>query len=175
MAKATFKLPNDTIVNIEGSPDEIHKLLALYQSPTVTSVKKEMQPQRSRKQKQGQKEIIQESVDHITKIINLTKECDEADSIEENILDRISMVDRVLLPLYIVHEYMNNTVSLKSGDINKITKELGVQISQPNASRTLTQSASRYVTGDRTRKGKRAIKYKLNRRGVNYLKAVIQG
>lgn len=175
MAKATFKLPNGTIVNIDGSPDEIHQLLVLYRGSTRPTVEKETQRTAERRQKQSQKAITKAPVDHITQIVNLIKECNEAASIEENILDRTSVVNRVLLPLYIVHEYMNNDIWLQSGDISKITKELGVHIFQPNVSRTLTETASRYVTADRTRKGKRVIKYKLNRRGVNYLKGVLQG
>lgn len=173
MVKASLELSNGTKVIIEGNTQEVNQLLSFYRDYKLKDKKeKEKAPERI-----GQKKLKKKDKDvfDLAEIVNLIKECDEAASIEENILDRTSVVDRVLLPLYIVHEYMNNTVSLKSSDINKITKELGVQIFQPNVSRTLTQSASRYVTSDRTRKGKRAIKYKLNRRGVKYLKGVIQG
>ena len=106
---------------------------------------------------------------------NKTKECQEAEHIEENILDRTSQVDRTLLPLYIVHEYFDNAFELQSGEIATITAQLGIPVAQPNASRTLSGPASRYVMGNKPRKARQAVKYKLNRRGVKYLKAVISG
>ena len=70
---------------------------------------------------------------------------------------------------------MDNSIALQSGEISKITKDLGIPISQPNTSKTLSGTASRYAMGDRVRKAKHVVKYKLNRRGAKYLKGVIQG
>jgi hypothetical protein len=173
MAGATFKLPNGTVVNIDGSPEEIHKILQLYEGKP-SKKNSFAQLTASDKKKTAKKKQLENASDNLTKIVNLIKECDEADSIEENIIDRISQVDRVLLPLYIIHKYMDNSIALQSGEISKITKDLGIPISQPNASRTLSGTAARYVMGDKVRKGKQAVKYKLNRRGANYLKGVIQ-
>jgi hypothetical protein len=106
--------------------------------------------------------------------VNKIKDCEESDIIEENIIDEASEVNRVLLALYIIHEYMGNTIALQSGEISKITKELGIPISQPNVSSTLSGAASRYVMGDRTRKAKQVVKYKLNRRGLKYMKEIIK-
>ena len=173
MSKATFKLHNGTIVNIDGAPEEIHKFFQLYKgkSPRQDSSKKTSISKKKTKKKEQSKEIT----DYLTQIVNTIKECDEAGAIEENIIDRISQVNRVLLPLYIIYKYMDNSIALQSGEISKITKDLGIPISQPNTSKTISGTASRYVMGDRVRKAKHAVKYKLNRRGAQYLKGVIQG
>ena len=91
------------------------------------------------------------------------------------ILDRASQVDRTLLPLYLVHEHLGNAFGLSSGDVSKITTDLGVPVSQPNASKTLSGTAAKYVIGDKVRKRGQLVRYKLSRRGVQYLQTVIGG
>lgn len=177
MAKASLTLPNGTKIILEGTPEEVQRLLELYSGATPTK------PTSSKKGKR-KKAITGETTPKagktsespdLSKIINLVKTCDEAESIEENILDRTSLVDRTLLPLYIVHEHLENAYGLTSGDINKITTDLGIPIATPNASITLSKTASRYVIGDQVRKKGRTIYYKLSRRGVQYLKTVLSG
>jgi len=111
----------------------------------------------------------------LNEIITLIKDCDEAEAIETQILDRVAQVDRTLLPLYIVHEYLGDAVGLTSGDVNKITTNLGIPISRPNASSTLSGTASKYVIGDKVKVKGRPVRYKLSRRGVQYLKQVLAG
>ena len=84
-------------------------------------------------------------------------------------------MNRILLPLYIVHEYYGNSIGLTSGDVSKITTDLGVPVQTPNASRTLSGTASRYVIGDSVRKKGQPVRYKLSRRGVQFIKEVISG
>jgi hypothetical protein len=180
MAKANLILLNGTKVEIEGTTEEVHKLLSLYSGESPIE-KTEIKPPLKKKSKLGKKAAnkkkggVGDEIDTITEIVNKTKECQEAENIEENILDRTSQIDRALLPLYIVHEYFDNALALQSGEIATITAQLGIPVAQPNASRTLSGPASRYVMGDKTRKARQAVKYKLNRRGVKYLKAVING
>ena len=114
------------------------------------------------------------SVDH-AKIVEKIKTCDEVDSIERKILSRSSQVNRTLLPLYIVHEYFTSGFGLSSGDIAKITTDLGIPIAVANASGTLSGKASKYVIGDSIRKKGGVVKYKLHKRGVDYMKSVIEG
>ncbi|MEX2515938.1 MAG: hypothetical protein WD572_03360 [Gammaproteobacteria bacterium] len=175
MAKASITLPNGTVVNIEGTPEEVKHLLEFYsgqpaETPRLHSTKKST----SKKKATKKAETGSESVDY-AKIVNLIKECEEAEAIEEQILDRASQVNRALLPLYIVHEYLANDHKLTSGEISKVTTDLGIPISQPNASRTLSGTASRYVIGDKVKKKGQPVRYKLSRRGVKYLKAVLEG
>jgi hypothetical protein len=83
--------------------------------------------------------------------------------------------DRTLLPLYIVHEHLDNAFALSSGDVTKVTSDLGVRVSQPAASRTLSGTAAKYVVGDRVRKKGQLVRYKLSRRGLQYVQGVIRG
>ncbi len=173
MAKATFTTPKGTVVNIDGTPDEIQQFLRVYET---TPMKAKVPPSTAGKKIKGGRKDVQATEDgHLLKIVNLIKDCDESKAIEDNIIDRNSQVDKVLLPLYIVHEYMDNEVSLQSGEISKITGDLGIRIKQPNVSTILSETASKYVMGDRVRKARQPVKYKLNRKGLKYIKGVITG
>jgi hypothetical protein len=170
MAKATIERPDGGLITIEGTAEEVEQLLSFYsltEKPTAA-------PQAGAKPIPTQKSKGSAQPDHAG-IVNLVKTCDEAEAIEASILDRDSQVDRTLLALYIVHEYLGNAFGLSSGDINKITSDLGIPISTPHASHALSGPASRYVIGDKMRKRGRKVRYKLHRRGVEYLKSVLQG
>ena len=147
MAKASLTLSNGTVVEIEGSTQEVRELLEFYggssgggsASPKKRAAKKAVSPSTT----------DSDTLD-VTEIVNLVKSCAEAEDIEARILDKISQVDRVLLPLYIVHEYLDNEHALSSGDVTAVTTQLSVPVAQPNASRTLSGTASKYVIGDTT-------------------------
>lgn len=177
MAKASLTLPNGTVVEIEGSTEEVRELLAFYggANNSHSAPSRKASPKKSsRKTATTRSENDSDTLD-LTAIVNEVKSCDEAERIETNILDKSSQVDRTLLPLYIVHEYLKNAHGLTSGDINKVTTQLSVPVATPNASRTLSGTASKYVIGDTARKKGGTVRYKLNRRGVKYLKSVISG
>ena len=177
MTKATLTLPSGAVVNLEGTPEEVHRLLELYSgqptAPHVATPRKRKVAKAPRKVKRS--ESGQSDGPDLNEIVNLVKNCDEADLIEKNILDRASTVDRVLLPLYVVHEHQANRLGLTSGEISRITTELGVRVTQPNASMALADSAARYVMGDKVRKKGQPVRYRLSRRGLQYVKAVIDG
>ncbi len=183
MAKAALTLQNGTVVQIEGTVEEVRGLLEFYGSNTANAAsipRKSTARKRKRKPKSPNSSARTEKDDgdvtpNLSKIVTLTKDCDEAESIERQILDRASQVDRTLLPLYIVYEYLENRFALSSGEISKITSELGVPVSVPNTSRTLSGTAARYVIGDRVRRRGQGVRYKLSRRGIRYMKAVIGG
>ena len=111
----------------------------------------------------------------LTEIINLIKNCDEAEVIEVNILDKVARVNRTLLPLYIVHKYLDNTHGLTSKEVSQILTELGIPIHIANVSGILSGTASKYVIGDRIRKRGRPVKYKISRRGILYFKEMLKG
>ena len=180
MAKASIRLPNGTSVLIEGTTDEVRQLLEFYGQVGGAPKKSKGKPSvrkatRSREAIGESKSSSETDQPNLAEIINLVKNCDEAEAIETQILDRTSQVNRILLPLYIVHQYQDNAFDLSSGNINKITTDLGIPIQTPNVSLTLSGSASRYVMGDKVRKRGRATRYKLSRRGVNYFKSVLKG
>lgn len=177
MANAKFTTPQGTLLEITGTPEEIQKFLKIYEGSTLPASTTNKNPQ---KEKLSQKRIKSntsesKSEDILLEIVNKIKDCEDAKEIEENIIDRNSQVNKVLLPLYIIHEYFNDDVALQSGEISKITGDLGIRIKQPNVSKILSETASRYVMGDKVRKAKQPVKYKLNRKGQKYIKGVITG
>lgn len=177
MAKASLTLPNGIVIEIEGSTGEVRELLEFYGGAgkgSSTSRRKSSAKTAGRKGTTTKSEDDSDMLD-LAEIVNEVKSCDEAEDIETKILDKSSQVDRTLLPLYIVHEYFENAHGLTSGDINKITTQLSVPVSTPNASSTLSGTASKYVIGDTVRKKGGTVRYKLNRRGLKYLKSVISG
>lgn len=184
MAKATITLPNGTVVQVEGTTDEVRQLLDYYGSAGVkdahvpakaeTPRKNTSRPARRSSSSEAGGTPGRARVD-LAAIVNHVKTCDEAEAIEKHILDRSSQVDRTLLPLYVVHEHMGNVHALFSGEISKVATDLGVPVSQPNASRTLSGTAAKYVIGDRVRKKGQPVGYKLSRRGLQYMQAVIRG
>lgn len=184
MAKATMVLPNGTKVDIEGTTEEVTHLLATVGQagdarqptpPRSHRVKKKVQQGvRAEGGAKTKPRSEQPAVD-ITAIVNEVKNCDEADVIEEKILDKTSQVDRTLLPLYIVYEHIEPKVGLTSGDINRVTKQLGIPISTANASSTLSGTASRYVMADSVRKKGVPVRYSLSRKGAQYMKEILAG
>ncbi|UVT20812.1 MAG: hypothetical protein H8K03_02510 [Nitrospira sp.] len=179
MAKAFLKIPNGPSVTLEGTPEEVKQLLQLYSENPLPSDK----PAVSERHRLGvhkaaiklPEEKATDAGFDLNQIVTLAKDCDEAEAIEKQILDRTAQVDRTLLPLYIVHEYLSNEFWLTSGDINRITTDLGIPISQPNASRALSGTGSKYVIGDKVKVKGKPVRYKLSRRGVRYMKEVLAG
>jgi hypothetical protein len=179
MPKAALTLPNGTVVQIEGSTEEVKEFLDFYRKTGTPHMPGG--PVRSKgggKATRAKRKVERPAAEgnaatNLTEIVNHVKNCDEAEKIERQILDRSSQVDRTLLPLYVVHEYLGNAFGLSSGEIAKITTDLGVPVSQPNASKTLSGTAAKYVIGDRVRKKGQSVRYKLSRRGVQYMKSVI--
>lgn len=173
MAKASLKLPNGTTIAIEGTPQEVQNLLEFYgdgKSQHAQPIGKVAKSAKAIKSKEKDKNIV-----NLAEIVNLVKECEEAKVFESEILDRTSQVNRALLPLYIVNEYLGNKFGLTTGEVSKVNTDLGIPISSANVSHTFTGSAKGYVIGDVVRKRGQAVRYKLSRRGVKYMKEVLKG
>jgi hypothetical protein len=64
-------------------------------------------------------------------MINHVRSYHEAESIERYILDRTDQLARVLLPMYIVYDYLNNSHGLASGHSNRVAAQLGVPVKLP--------------------------------------------
>jgi len=181
MPKVDFKLPNGTTIQIDGSVEDAAKLLALFNggnNAVPTDVHKKAGKKKKANRKTSKKTAVQKDDDErfdASEIVNLIKDSDEAEEIEKTILDRSGQVNRTLLPLYILHENEMGDRGLSSLEIAKVTKELGVPISQPNVSRTLAGTASKYVMADRSRAKGQRTGYQISRRGVQYMKSVISG
>jgi len=110
--------------------------------------------------------------DPILLIINKIKNCEEAEKIEKEILDKTSINGRVLLPFYICYKYFPQQ-GLTTGNIEKITSELRVKIQTSNVSNAITDSLQKYLEGNSTRVKGKAVFYKLNRKGAKYFEALL--
>jgi hypothetical protein len=178
MPKASLTLANGTVVTIEGTGSEVHELLSFYgagtSNPANGQGRKPPASRPSQKPASPTEDKISTEVD-LMAIVNHVKSCDEAESIETHILDQTDQLARVLLPMYIVYEHMNNAHGLTSGQISKVTLQLGVPVKLPNVSKTLSGAAAKYIIGDAVRKAGQAVRYKLSRRGHAYMKKVIAG
>lgn len=182
MAKASVTLPDGTSVAIDGSPEEVAKILALYGGAiskaggpsSSTPTRPKQKTNATKKEASPLKESSTRSSVDLAAIIETIKNCDEADNIETEILDKTSQVNRILLPMFIVHEYMNNGFTMTSGELSQVLKDLGTPIHRSNISNILSKTASRYVIGDKVRKQGQAVHYKLSRPGVQYLKKVLK-
>lgn len=108
----------------------------------------------------------------IIKIVNKIKNCTENDKIEKNILDKTSQSGRILLPFYICSKYFS-TETLTTGDIEKITTELGVKVKQPNVSKTIKKELHKYLESNKTRVKGVKTPYKLNRKGLKFFDSIL--
>src|SRR5690606_22977839 len=106
MTKAKIALPDGTRVEIEGTPEEVARLLEIYggdnsnaakESPTKRTPKTKNKTAKGADKNQDSKEVVgQEGVD-LVKIIEAIRNCDEAEEIETEILDKPGQVNRILL------------------------------------------------------------------------------
>lgn len=105
--------------------------------------------------------------DPILLIVNKIKDCEESEKIYAQVINKISLPARVLLPFYICYKYFPEQ-GLTTGDIEKITSELRVRVKVPNVSKTVAGSLQKYLAGDSTRGRGKASRYKLNLKGAKY-------
>lgn len=172
MPKASITLPNGTTIEIDGTVEEIQALTAIYSTQAAGAGP-------SAKQKSSGYTPPQHSGDEdaepdINQIVSIIRDCDEAETIENKVLDGRSVPNRVLLPLYILNKYLAGMSGLTSGDIEKITEQLGVKVAMSSASTNLSGAVKSYVTGDTVRKKGAPVRYKLNRRGVQYFEELLK-
>ena len=179
MATSKILLPNGTVITVDGSPAEIKEILSFYEGTSIKSGTHSHTPTKHSKSGKSTTHVVAmpegEKTDAVLEIVNSIKESDDAEAIETNILDRSSQVDRILLPLLISYKYHGNNFALTTGEIAKILMELGVPINIGNVSTAISSSASKYVVGDKARKKGQPVRYKLTRRGVQYMASVVEG
>ena len=182
MIKATFSLSNGTLVTVEGLRADVQDLLDYYSnahpSHSIPPKQESKMVTKSVHKATKSESSADISPDTQTKIVNLIRSCPEAEIIEKNILEaKSSEAVRVLLPLYIIHEYLENSFGLTTVEIGAITAELGskVKVQRQNVLRAVKYSASKYVLGDRARKVGTGTRYTLSERGVQYIRAILAG
>jgi hypothetical protein len=169
MTSATLTLPSGTVVEIKGTVEEIHRILELHNSGE--------QPRVPRRARRSPREISPTAIEggavvSIHEIINHVRSCDEAERLEKCVLDGNSQVARALLPLYIVHKYMDDAFALAAAEIAEICKQLGVPMVPENVSKTLRGGAARFVMLEPAGPPK---KFRINRRGLQHMAEILSG
>lgn len=109
----------------------------------------------------------------IMDIVNKIKNCEESDKIETQILDKNNQEARILLPYYISYKYFANQ-PLTTGDVEKITRELGVEIKASNVANKIKESLLKYLDTDSSRKKGKPTPYKLNRKGIKRFEEILE-
>lgn len=109
--------------------------------------------------------------DIVVQIINKVSDCDEADLIQERVLDQRDREGKILLPFFISHKYFGNEW-LTSGMIEKITSNLEIKISMADASIGM-KKYKKYLESQTVRKNGQPTPYRMNRNGVKRFEAII--
>ena len=172
MPKADVTLPSGAKISIEGSTEEVQQLLQMYSEGGSRQPRKRTPAKTAAAKKSTTSTPKVPSID-AARVVNAMKDSDDWDAIEKNILDKSDRLPRVLLPLYAIKTYLKEDQELTSGDVNRITKELGVPVSQPNASSALSGAGSKYVMAGRSRVKGVPVGYKLSRRGEAHVRSVL--
>jgi hypothetical protein len=148
--------------------EQAQQLIAEYLSD-ITSTR-----QKSKKPYATKSSVIEQAGDknYIIQVINKVKNCKESDSIEKNILDKNSAAGKILLPFYICSKYFP-TLSLTTGDVEKITAELGVRIDISNVGKAIRKSLLKYLDSNTTRTHGVPTNYKINRKGIKYFEGLL--
>lgn len=167
MATAKIQMPNGTVVSIEGTVEEVASLSTL-----LAGSSSESRSRVARKAPTGPKPEPDQFVD-VAKLVSLIRDCDEAQAIEDKILDFRDNLHLVLLPIFVLNWHLDENSGLTSGDISRITDQLGVKVLTSNASGILSGRGKSFVSGDSVRKKGSPVRYKLTRRGMQYMKDVI--
>ncbi len=150
----------------------LHEIKAHAETCINALSKGERTKQKANTQRESQIEPEPSSSSILT-IVNKIKNCDEADAIETQILDKVGTAGRILLPFFICYKYFPDR-ALTTGEVAKITGELRVKIKTPNVSKTITNSLQKYLDGDSTRVKGKAVSYKLNRKGAKYFESLLK-
>lgn len=171
MAKSDITLPDGTNITIEGSPEEIAKVISLYGGSARQDASRDTKKQTSVRTPKNSSN--QDKKDMVLEVVNSIKNADDIEEIEKRILEKSSQVDRVLLPLYIIMRDFDNGFSLSSNDIYRILKELGINMALPNIIKTLKGSALKYVVADKATKKNQSTPFKISIRGKKYIEELL--
>ncbi len=176
MAKATLTLRTGTTVVVEGALEEVRRLLAFYDAPEGAG------PTRgSARSKEPQEEHIEKprttrpEKAMVHEIANVANACSDASAIASRILDSRSQLNRSLLPLYIVSQHLGGEYPLTMSQISQVTRQLGSLVEPTNVAKVMRTTGARFVMAEGSRNAAEPRRYKLSRRGVEHVKAVLEG
>lgn len=110
--------------------------------------------------------------DLILSIVNKIGDCDESEEIQRKVFEQKSMEGKILLCFYISHKYFDNAW-LTSGDIEKITSDLGIKIDKRNVTNKIKELKQYLESGAVRRKGQ-PTPYRLNRKGFKRFEEILK-
>lgn len=174
MAKATLTLTTGAVVTIEGTPEEVHSLLALHASSTgPVAPQPKSKPMRSRgngKQSRASNTGIAPAADMAAGLASVIQGDSSWSTIENRILNLPGQAARILLCCNFALEHVP-APWLSARDIERATDELGARIGATNVSKTIREQMRRYVVVDNTQAVSR---FKINRRGIDAYRALLK-
>ena len=176
MADASVKLANGTNITVSGTAEEIAKIMSLYNQEQVSPAPRSVNKRKTSKSKPSttpQQSSSENNAIDLASIVNTIKDCDEAETIEVKILDNADVMNRTLMCLYVNNKYFDSSPAMTTGDISKTLTQLGVPVATANVSSAIARKAKSYVMSDAVRTKGAVIRYKLNRRGIQYFEKLL--
>lgn len=175
MAKATLTLRSGTTVTIEGDVGEVERLLEVCDQPSGPKERGRPAPRRGeRSSGQAHAHERQTPRPKAHEIANATKECPEAEVIERHVLDAHNQLNRVLLPLYVVSQYLDGKYALTMPEISQATRDLAALVKGPNVAKVMRTVGGRFVMAEGGR-GRGERRFRISRRGIAHVKSVLKG
>jgi len=172
MADAKIKLENGATVTVSGSAEEIARIVSLYNVSPQAGSTSAGSPRQPSVPKTHRSDEERQDLD-LSSILNTINDCEEAVAIEEKVLNQLSVVNRILMCLYINDKYFDSEPKLTTGDISKILGQLGIPVATPNVSITISRKGKGYVMTDSVRTKGAVVRYAINRRGRQYFEDVL--
>jgi len=108
----------------------------------------------------------------VVKIVNAIYDAENHDVVEQKILKKSNQLNRILMIFAFVNKVYDHNTSITTGDIEKITDQLGVRIKRPNAANKI-KANSKFFAADSVRKKGSVTKYKINRKGLEEFDKII--
>lgn len=156
---------------VDSKLKELLQTTLTVESKPSTTPKKKQTNNVSRKSPAGENQNEENGLD-ILQIVNAINESDDNSKIDEQILQKSSQLNRVLLVLYFVLEEYDNSTFCSTSEVDKITDQLGVRMKAPNVAGQF-KTNSKYFAASGVRTKGAQIKYKLNRKGISEYERII--
>lgn len=172
MPKAEILLKDGTSITIDGSVEEVARIVSLYKSDGVKAPKSTRCATQGVSREAVSDEKSKDQID-LAAMANKVRDCGEAEALEVNVLDHPDVVNRVLMCLYVNKVYFAHQPPMTTGEISRLLKQLGVPISTANVSTAISRKAKALVMADGVRKKGAIVRYELNRRGMQQFEEII--
>jgi hypothetical protein len=118
----------------------------------------------------GQDNSNEDGID-INEIVNSINDSDKHSAIEQKILKKSNRLNRILLILYFTNK-IYGSVAITTGEIEKITDQLGIKISSANVASAIKVDL-KYFAADSVRKKGAIVRYKINKKGIDEFEKII--